>query len=131
MPFCPRCRLEYRAEFTTCPDCEEQLVAELSEPPSPEPEEHSYTEEWVPVAQFGAQVYATLIEEGFKSLGIPVTLLPGTGYFGQTGQMGTAFLPIEGAYIILVPREHVELADHEGEAMLGELWAASKPRKTT
>lgn len=35
MPFCPKCRFEYRDEFTSCPDCDCELTAEL--PPLPEP----------------------------------------------------------------------------------------------
>ena len=33
MPFCPKCRYEYRPEIKVCPDCGEKLVAEL--PPEP------------------------------------------------------------------------------------------------
>lgn len=29
MPFCPRCKAEYRADFTECADCQVPLVAEL------------------------------------------------------------------------------------------------------
>ncbi len=31
MPFCPRCRIEYRPGFTRCSDCGVALVAELPE----------------------------------------------------------------------------------------------------
>jgi len=125
MPFCPKCRLEYRPGITFCPDCEKHLVDEMPEPPM-KPKEPDYSKDWVPLAQFGTQAYGAIIEEGFKSLGIPVTVLSGAGHFGQIGAMGTAFLPIEGAYIILVPREDVDRADQEGETMLGELWRSSR-----
>jgi hypothetical protein len=29
MPFCPRCRYEYRPDIKTCPDCDAKLVDEL------------------------------------------------------------------------------------------------------
>ncbi|MBD3333118.1 hypothetical protein GF356_09720 [candidate division GN15 bacterium] len=29
--FCPKCRFEYRPEISFCPDCNERLVAELSD----------------------------------------------------------------------------------------------------
>ena len=127
MPFCPDCRIEYRPGFTICPDCHKHLVDELPEAPLPEgSQEPNYTEDWIPLAQFGTQAYAAIIEDGFKSLEIPVTLLSSTGHFGQIGAMGTAFLPIAGAYIILVPREDVERADREGLAMLGDVWRSSR-----
>ena len=30
MPYCPKCRYEYRAEIEKCPDCDVALVDELS-----------------------------------------------------------------------------------------------------
>lgn len=38
MPFCPKCRIEYREGFTTCSDCDVELVAQLA--PEPEKGEH-------------------------------------------------------------------------------------------
>lgn len=126
MPFCPNCRLEYRHGFSRCPDCDRDLVATLDDIPDPSIEDQAqdYAKDWVPVAQFATQAYAELIEGGFKSLGIPVSLLSGAGHFGQTGQMGTSAQPAGGAFLILVPREYVATALIEGEAMLGEQWLA-------
>ena len=126
MPFCPTCRLEYRPGFSRCSDCDCDLVdslEDIAEPESTHPNEF-YPKDWIPVAQFATQSYAELISGGFKSLGIPVSLLSGAGHFGQTGQMGTSAQPAGGAYVILVPREHVATALAEGEAMLGEQWLA-------
>lgn len=33
MPFCPKCRYEYREGFDTCPDCDVKLVQKLPEKP--------------------------------------------------------------------------------------------------
>jgi hypothetical protein len=108
-----------------CPDCNKDLVDEL--PPLEEkPREPSYTEDWIPLAQFATQVHGALVEGAFKDRGIPVVLLSGTGHFGQIGTMGTTFQPIEGAYIVLVPREHVEEAEELGQAILGETWQSSR-----
>ena len=41
MPWCPKCKNEYRAGITICPDCKETLVEELTEE----------TEEYVPLFQ--------------------------------------------------------------------------------
>ncbi|HXN73545.1 MAG TPA: hypothetical protein VN861_13445 [Candidatus Acidoferrales bacterium] len=35
--FCPKCRAEYRADVTRCPDCDEALVAELEPSKAPGP----------------------------------------------------------------------------------------------
>ena len=128
MPFCPQCRLEYRQGFNRCSDCDCDLVASLEDNPESDRDDpaEDYAEDWVPVAQFATQAYAELIDGGFKSLGIPVTLLSGAGHFGQTGQMGTSAQPAGGAFIILVPKEHVATALAEGEAMLGEQWLACR-----
>ena len=126
MPYCPSCRLEYRPGFTVCPDCNKELVDQHPEPLSKKPAEPDYTKDWVPVAQFGTEAYAAMIDEGFRNLGIPAIKLSGTGHFGQIGAMGTAFLPVEGAYIILVPPKHVEEAHRQGEAMLGDVWTKSR-----
>jgi hypothetical protein len=126
VPFCPTCRLEYRHGFSRCPDCDCDLVAALEDIPDPSIEDpaENYAQDWVPIAQFATQSYAELIKGGLKSLDIPVTLLSGAGHFGQTGQMGTSAQPAGGAFLILVPAEHVENALAEGEAMLGEQWLA-------
>lgn len=128
MPFCPSCRLEYRPGFSVCPDCNKQLVDHLPDPPPEKPSPPDYTQDWVPVAQFATEAYATMIDEGFGSLDIPVLKLSGTGHFGQLGLMGTSPLPVEGAYIILVPRRFVVKAHTEGLAMLGEVWEKSSLR---
>ena len=31
MSWCPKCKNEYRAGITVCPDCNEELMAELTE----------------------------------------------------------------------------------------------------
>lgn len=36
MPYCPKCRYEYRADVTKCPDCDEKLVDELPAEQVPE-----------------------------------------------------------------------------------------------
>jgi hypothetical protein len=36
--FCPKCKAEYRADITRCPDCDEPLVAELEPSKAPGPD---------------------------------------------------------------------------------------------
>ncbi|MCE5313845.1 MAG: DUF2007 domain-containing protein [Armatimonadota bacterium] len=35
MPFCPKCKYEYRTGFSKCPDCDVELVDELPEAAKP------------------------------------------------------------------------------------------------
>ena len=37
MPFCPKCRYEYRPEIKVCPDCGLKLKAKLQDEAEPEP----------------------------------------------------------------------------------------------
>lgn len=38
MPFCPKCKYEYREGFTVCPDCNLKLIKKLHEEEKPQPE---------------------------------------------------------------------------------------------
>src|SRR5579872_7562201 len=88
MPFCPRCRAEYRDGFTRCADCGDLLVAELpASPVSVAPEE--------PVREKTAATFATYAEaamwaELLEKNGVPCVLVP----LGPGAGWGTsAWLP--------------------------------------
>ena len=121
MPFCPRCKYEYRSDVTECPDCDERLVANL---PPGDDEEPAEDYDWVPIARMTSPQYAEMIVEVLRSKNIPAVVSDSTGHFGQTGQMGTSsFRPIAGAVLALyVPREFAADAGHEAEVILGEDW---------
>jgi len=120
MSFCPKCRYEYKAGVTTCPDCEVELVASL---PDPEPEGGVRYDNWVQLARLTSAEYAEMIRGRLEDMGIPVTILSGAGHFGVTGQMGpSSSVPIGGGFSVAVPDEFVVQADAEGEAMFGEDW---------
>ena len=127
MPFCPKCRYEYNPEISVCPDCDESLVASLPEKPKKN-EEHLEIDKqgydnWVKIGNLTSSAFAEMINEGLKSKNIPVVILSGAGYFGQTGQMGiSSILPAGGGYLVLVPEEFVEDAHNEAEIILGDQW---------
>ncbi len=66
MPYCPKCREEFREGVKTCPDCGVELVAEL---PRPE-EEEGPAEQAVFVATSGPHV-AERVERACRTAGIP------------------------------------------------------------
>ena len=129
MPFCPKCRYEYRQGIEYCPDCEERLVDSL--PPETNTDSDSLTEEdiksWVPLARLTASPYADMVAEALRNKGIPVVVLSESGHFGITGQLSIGmYRPIGGGYVILVPPDCAEDADREAELMLGDEWVKAR-----
>jgi len=127
MPFCPKCRYEYRRGIEYCPDCDERLVETL--PPENKDETFSPDDikDWVPLARLTAYQYAEMVQEGLRDKGIPVVILSETGHFGLLGQLNiTAYRPIGGGYVVLVPPDFAEDADQEAELMLGDEWVKSR-----
>ncbi len=123
MPFCPKCRFEYRPEITKCPDCDEYLVAALPE----ENDEDTIGEEdysdWAPLCRLTSESYAELLVEALESRNITAIVYSGTGFFGTTGQMGaSSFSAAGGGYTVLVPVEMKEEAAIEASIVLGENW---------
>jgi hypothetical protein len=81
MPFCSRCRAEYRDGFDICADCRVPLVASLPPlPPIGTPIEE------VAVAEYGSESEAAMWAELLGSEGIPSRLvalaLPGLVAYG-------------------------------------------------
>lgn len=122
MPYCPKCRYEYRPEISQCPDCNERLVATL--PMEPENKPVIY-ENWTEIARFTSTQYGEMLVEALRSKDIPALLRDATGHFGQIGAMGmTSYAPVPGAYAtLLIPDQFVEQACQEAEAVMGEEWA--------
>ncbi len=123
MPFCPKCRFEYNAGITKCPDCDQELVESL-----PETNEAAREyDEWVALARLTSHQYAEMIQDCLRNKDIPVVIQSGTGHFGITGQMGmSSARPIGGGYTVMVPVEFVVRADTEGSAILGDDWTKSR-----
>ena len=131
MPFCPKCRYEYRANITICPDCNEALVSVLPEEAITNMEGWSSEKDWMAVAILTSSQYAQMVEEGLREQGIPVLLYSKTGHFGETGQMGlTNFNPAGAGIIVLVPADRVDDANEAAEALIGDIWSKSRVNPT-
>ena len=123
MPFCPKCKYEYNAGTTVCPDCGEKLVDQLTEPAM----EEKPDQDWIPLARLTSQQLADMLKEALEVKDIPAVLTSNTGHFGITGQMGiSSFRPIGGGYVIYVPRDFAVEADKEAALILGEDWEKAK-----
>jgi len=81
MPFCPKCRYEYKPEIWECPDCGVRLVEKLEEE---EPEEELITKEstesedeeavkdtdFVPLACYKSRFSSDFLQEALEKDGI-------------------------------------------------------------
>ena len=127
MPFCPKCRYEYKEGIATCPDCEEALVAALPMAEEDSADEEIVYEDWIPIARLTSHDLAEMLEEGLRAEKIPAVVLSSTGHFGQLGQLGvTAFRPVGGAFSLMVPREYATAADRAAAVILGDQWEKVK-----
>jgi len=128
MPFCPNCKYEYKAEITSCPDCDEKLLAVLPiESDAPEDLPEDKYKDWVQLARFTSDLTAKLVLETLRMNKVSAVILSGTGYFGQSGQMGpSSFQPVGGSYSLMIPSEGVAAADEICQAILGEDWEKAK-----
>ena len=125
MPFCPKCRIEFREGFTECSDCGVPLVdtlpAEAAEPAA------LSREDWKPLARLTSPQYAEMVQGALKAKGIPAMVLSSTGHFGMIGQMGFAsYPPVGGAYTVMVRRDHYADAVREAETVLGDAWEGAR-----
>ena len=70
MPWCPKCKSEFREGFTECKDCNIPLVDKLEEPV--EEKETDINEEWVFLVNVKDEIEGDSIEALMDSCGIPV-----------------------------------------------------------
>lgn len=87
MPFCPKCRIEYREGFTTCSDCDVALVSALP-PEESDPRETLKNEESVPVFVTSDSVEAEIVQGVLDAAGISSYLTPDATRHMRTIGMG-------------------------------------------
>ena len=128
MPFCPKCRYEYRDDVTSCPDCKVSLVDELAPESASENEADPVDDqEWVHVAVLTSEEYAMMLQEGLREQGIPIVVMSNTGMLGQTGAMGFGlFNQGSSGYQVYVPEKWVDRASAAAEALIGDEWTKAK-----
>lgn len=122
MPFCPKCRYEYRPEISECPDCNEKLVSSM--PPEPENDTISYAD-WMPIARLTAPQDAQILVEALRSKEIPALVKDSSGHLGQMGLASFATI-IGGVSTLLVPRDFFDDACHEAQLIFGTEWEKIK-----
>jgi hypothetical protein len=128
MPYCPKCKYEYRPGIEYCPDCHERLVYSLPDDIiEDEPDIYAGYDDWLPLARLTSLQFAEMVVEGLKAKNIPVVMLSEAGHFGITGQLGMGtYRPVGGGYLIMVPEAFADDADREAELMLGDEWVKAR-----
>jgi hypothetical protein len=82
MPFCNVCRYEYVEGIKRCPDCDVDLVDQLSEEEIT-PKDESFEEELVSIFSTNDSTEAFLIKDILESAGIGVYEQAGMNYYGK------------------------------------------------
>ena len=68
MPFCPKCKYEYRKGMKVCPDCDVQLEDKLHEEPQPGA---AIDDSWAPLTTASNRMELDIIQGVLESAGIP------------------------------------------------------------
>jgi hypothetical protein len=72
MPWCPKCRSEYREGFESCSECGAALVEELPEEPAPEKTEGGDGDHAVFLVSAADNFEADIIKSKLEAYGVPV-----------------------------------------------------------
>jgi len=103
MPFCPKCKCEYRVGFAECADCGVGLVDTL--PPEPQPGDLDRVT-FVPLRSYPSRIHAEMVQEALSNEGIPA-IIRGSEIFGT----GTGLVEAVPPHMTLcVPEDRLEEA---------------------
>jgi len=115
MPFCPKCKCEYRAGFTECADCGVGLAGSL--PSEPEQAGDLDRMTFVPLRSYPTRIHAEMVQEALTNEGIP-SIIRGTELFGTVTGLGTAVAP---KLTLCVPEDRREEAALIADGILDPL----------
>ncbi|MCJ7507531.1 MAG: DUF2007 domain-containing protein [candidate division Zixibacteria bacterium] len=106
MPFCPKCKYEYKPGIEICPDCDEKLVESL---PEEEPDEEPELDGEIELALLcttSSLVHTEFLKEALKDNDIPCLVKrEGPSIYGS-GVAGYAFFGSK----IYIPKDKLEEA---------------------
>ena len=98
MPFCPKCRSEYRPGFTRCTDCDLELIKSL---PEEKPEEFNQADvELIELATFPNSSEAEMIQELLEDNGISTVLRGDVDPLGLASGAESITLLVEEAKLV-------------------------------
>lgn len=100
MPFCPKCRYEFRSDVEVCSDCNVDLIDEL---PAEIPEDYQ-GEEWVILHDFPGSIYAKMAVEMLAREEIPAysqSEFPGAAALGLGG--GSSYVGAGASVYVMQP----------------------------
>jgi len=86
MPYCPKCRYEYKPDVAECPDCGAELVEVLPEETGKDPNEPE--RRWKLLYNATARSAAEFLKGALKSAGIECVVKYRGGYFGRAMAYG-------------------------------------------
>ena len=87
-------------------------------------DDHSVPYEWTPIARITSPQYGAMILETLRDKQIPAVLTDSSGHFSKIGAVGpSSFQPVAGVgTTLLVPKEFVDDAAGEAQAIFGDDW---------
>jgi hypothetical protein len=117
MPFCPKCRYEYKPEIRECPDCGVRLVEKLPDKQvTGEEDPLTQNGHYIPLQSLPSRLYAQMLQEALENEGIPSLIKGDEAVFRAT----TSHLPVSKA-MIWVREEDQEKAQEIAEQMFDHI----------
>jgi hypothetical protein len=111
MPFCPKCRYEYKKGVKKCLDCGARLVDQLPEENPPE------GPNFVPVRNLPSRLYAQMLQEALQNEGIPSMI---KGDEGIPLRSTTIHIPVS-KITIWVPEKDIQRAKEIADQMFDHI----------
>jgi hypothetical protein len=111
MPYCPKCRFEYKEDVKECPDCGAPLVDKLPDEESPE------GIDYVPLRTLPSRLYAEMLREALKKEGIPSFIKSDDVAITFPSHGTTSAVPVT----LWVPKDRVQRCEEIADQMLDHI----------